>query len=109
MKRFKFFTEPLFQAHDGGDVYPGETFYTVLKEDYVHRGVTLPRYSIIERTISIDKRYKFKVNNDMVWYFRSESNADYLIRIWKKQDGISGGEVFHKQSDIIITFNRHEN
>lgn len=107
MKRFKFFTEPLFQAHDGGDVYPGETFYTVLKEDYVHRGVTLPRYSIIERTISIDKRYNFKSNNDMVWYFRSISNAEYLVNIWKRDDRMTlGGENMHYNSDITITFNR---
>ena len=87
MRDFKFFVFPLFEAHDGGDVYAGNTFYTVLKEDYTDpRGKVFPKYTIIKRNISIEKRFKFKVNNDMVWYFRSKNNAQYLIREWKRQD-----------------------
>ena len=108
MRTFKFLRTPLFTAHDGGDVYAGERFYTVLKEAYIHRGVTLPKYTIIARTISIDKRHKFKANIHKVWYFRSESNARYLIRQWKRQDKFyaGGGENMHHNSDIRITFNR---
>lgn len=94
MRPFKFFVSPLFTAHDGGDVYPGERFYTVLKENYIDsRERTHLKYKIIERSISMKNRFKFKVNNDMVWYFRSKNNAEYLIREWKRQDIGYGGMI----------------
>jgi|LakMenEpi03Aug12_release.lakeMendotaPanAssembly.Ray.scaffolds.fasta_scaffold212126_1 hypothetical protein len=107
MRQFKFLVEPLLNAHDGGDIYPGQEFYTVNKEELHLRERPTPKYSIVRRVVPFKYRHKFKPDHDILWYFRSKSNAEYLINIWKRDDRMtSGGESMHYNSDITITFNR---
>jgi hypothetical protein len=106
MRPFKFFRTPLLTTHDGGDVYCGQYFYSMNKEDIVLPGKTTPKYSIVQRCIHPIYKDKFKPDHDLLWYFRSKHNAEYLRDIWIRQDNESGGEVFNRLSDMTITFNR---
>lgn len=85
MKSFKFLRTPLFTAHDGGEVYPGDYFYTMNKEAM---GETIPKYTIVSRCIHPKFAYTWKPDHDKLWYFRSMSNAVYLRDIWVRQDRI---------------------
>jgi hypothetical protein len=108
MKPFKFLRTPLFTAHDGGDVYAGEHFYTMNKEEFPSvNGGTIPKYTIVTRCIHPKFKDKFKPDHEVLWYFRSIQNAVYLRTIWEREDRMtSGGENMHHNSDITITFNR---
>ena len=109
MRPFKFLRTPLFTAHDGGDVYVGEVFYTMNKEELqsVVPGRIIPKYTIVTRCIHPKYKNRFKPDYDSLWYFRSESNANYLKDIWEWQDNqTNGGEIFNEQADIRIIFNR---
>lgn len=104
---FKFLRRPIIKAHDGGYIYAGEVFYSMNKEEFpsIKPGKMIPKYTIIRRCV----RYLsiFKPDYEALWYFRSEMNAEYLKRLWERQDRmIEGGEIFNYQSDITITFNR---
>jgi hypothetical protein len=85
MKTFKFLRTPLFTAHDGGDVYPGEYFYTMNKEVM---GESIPKYTIVRRRIHPKFENTWKPDHDKLWYFRSMNNAVYLKGIWEREDQI---------------------
>ena len=109
MRPFKFLRNPIAIAHDGGDIYAGEVFYTMNKEDMesIKPGRIIPKYTIVRRMVG--KKYEdvFKPDYNSLWYFRSESNAEYLKDIWEWQDNqTNGGEIFNHQADIRIRFNR---
>ena len=109
MRPFKFLRTPLFTSHDGGDVYAGEVFYTMNKEDFqsVVPGRIIPKYTIVTRCIHPKYKDRFKPDHNTLWYFRSKSNAEYLKRIWERDDRMTlGGENMYHNSDITITFNR---
>lgn len=110
MKTFKFLNPPLLQAHDGGDIYCDDTFYSVNKRDYTSvSGRIIPKYTIVLRTVSSKFRNKFVPDHDLLWYFRVKSNAEWLIEHWKREDRkktLSSGEHWNGVSDIIITFTR---
>lgn len=112
MKDFKFLHNPIATAHDGGDIYAGQTFYTMNKEEMVRytymgeRKVT-PKYSIVNRYIPRIYEDKFKPDYETLWYFRSKQNAEYLKTLWEREDqSLKTGEIFHQQADISIRFNR---
>ncbi len=89
MRPFKFLNYAIVKAHDGGDIFAGDIFYTVNKEDIVTPRKTTPKYTIVQRTIHESDKKKFKPDHNLLWYFRSKSNAEYLVDIWKRQDKIS--------------------
>jgi hypothetical protein len=88
MKPFKFLVNPLLTAHDGGEIYCGDIFYSMNKEDLpsVVSGRIIPKYSIVMRCIHPIYRDKFKPDHDTLWYFRSKVNAEWIRDIWKRQD-----------------------
>lgn len=97
MKPFKFLRSPLFTAHDGGDVYPGEYFFSMNKEEMesaTRPGEMIPKYTIVQRCIHPKYKNVFKPDYDKLWYFRSESNANYLKDIWERQDNQTNGEKY---------------
>ena len=110
MKPFKFLRSPLFTAHDGGDVYAGEYFYSMNKEEMesvTRPGEMIPKYTIVRRCVHPIYKDVFKPDHTKLWYFKSESNAEYLKDIWEWQDNqTNGGEIFNEQADIRISFNR---
>jgi hypothetical protein len=91
MRDFKFFNSVLLKGHDGHDICVGERFYTVNKEDMVslRNNRTIPKYTIVERIILKEFERKFKPDHEALWYFKSKQNAEWLIRIWKRQDEFS--------------------
>jgi hypothetical protein len=101
IKPFKFLRSPLLRTHDGHDLYPGEYFYSMNKEDIVTDRKVTPKYSIVQRCIHPIYKDVFKPDHDLLWYFSSKSSAEWLRDIWMRQDG---GEVFHRTSDITISF-----
>ena len=109
MREFKFLRNPIAKAHDGGYIYPGEYFYTMNKEEIVNytymgeRRVT-PKYKIVQRYIHPIHKDKFKPDYELLWYFRSKQNAEYLKGIWERQDRET--DLFHRLSDFSIAFNR---
>lgn len=112
MREFKFLKNPIAKAHDGGYIYAGQWFYTMNKEEIVRytymgeRKVT-PKYTIVTRFISKVHEDRFKPDYDELWYFRSKYNAEYLKTLWENDDRIQeAGEIFYKQSDILVRFNR---
>ena len=112
MRPFKFLRNPIITAHDGGYIFVREFFYTMNKEEIVkytymgERKVT-PKYTIVSRYIHPMNEHRFKPDYESLWYFRSRENAEYLKTIWEREDeSLKTGETFHKQSDIIVTFNR---
>ena len=87
MKPFKFLRCPIATSHDGGDIYAGEVFYTMNKEEFQSiSGRPIPKYTIVRRIVSKKFEGVFKPDYNSLWYFRSESNANYLKDIWKWQD-----------------------
>jgi len=92
MKTFKFFNKVLVIAHDGGDIHCDELFYTVAKKDY---WITFPngakrrlvqKYTIATGYIDSEFRDVFRPDHEVLWYFRSKHNAEYLIDKWKRYD-----------------------
>ena len=106
MRPFKFLRCPLTEAHDGGLIFAGEEFYTMNKEEMVSiSGRILPKYIIVKRMVSKKFETKFKPDHEVLWYFRSKSNAEWLKTIWTQEDNrLSGGEAFRRMSDMLITF-----
>jgi hypothetical protein len=104
MKPFKFLTNPLLYTHDGHSVFVGDIFYSVNKEDIISfKGNVVPKYTISTRQIQLKHKDIFKPDHDLLWYFKSRSNAEWLIDIWKKQDD---GILFYNTADITLTFRR---
>lgn len=112
MKSFKFLNPPLLKAHDGGNIYCDDIFYSVNKEAYTSfTGRIIPKYTIVLRTVSSKFRNKFVPDHDLLWYFRSKSNAEWVTKHWMREDEqienrLSGGEILNTISDITITFSR---
>lgn len=108
MRPFKFLRCPLTEAHDGGLIFAGEEFYTMNKEEMVSiSGRILPKYIIVKRIIPKKFESKFKPDHEVLWYFRSKSNAEWLRERWIREDNqLEGGEVFHGMSNTVITFSR---
>ena len=108
MKSFKFLTPaPLVHSHDGYPIYAGDLFYSVAKENitltYLNgREKVIQKYGIATRWISKVDKNRFRPNHELFWYFKSKSNAEWLIEHWKRDDGIA----FHGQADITLTFRR---
>ncbi len=87
MREFKFFSNHIAIAHDGGYIFAGEHFYTMNKEEILSvSGEIIPKYIIVKRIISKKFKDKFKPDYKKLWYFRSQSNAEYLKSLWLKQD-----------------------
>ena len=108
MRPFKFFSCHIAIAHDGGHIYAGEVFYTMNKEEFQSiSGRIIPKYTIVTRCVHPKYKDVFKPDHTKLWYFKSESNANYLKDIWEWQDKqTNGGEIFNEQADIRIIFNR---
>lgn len=105
MQKFKFLRDPLLFAHDGGEIYSGEYFYSMNKEDMesvIRPGRIIPKYTIVTRCIHPIYKDKFKPDHELLWYFRSKINAERLREIWIGQDQ----QEFHRNADITITFSR---
>lgn len=96
------------EAHDGGLIYCGQEFFTMNKEDFpsIKPGRIIPKYTIVRRIVSPQFQKTFKPDHEGLWYFRSRENAEYLKRIWERDDMTGGGETFHNDSDITVRFNR---
>jgi hypothetical protein len=109
MKPFKFLNSPLLKCHDGPNVYTGEWFYSVNKVDRSSSsGIPIPKYTIVPRRVLHKDRYKFTPDHERLWYFKSRNSADWLIKMWRKQDEqMSGGEDMYRFSNTIITLNKH--
>jgi len=106
MKPFKFFVDPLLYSHEGRPIFVGEMFYSVNKEDMpslAKPGKIIPKYTIVQRCVHPIYKDVFKPDHDTLWYFKSKSNAEWLIEHWKRQDD---GILFHNNADIILTFTR---
>lgn len=89
MRELKFLTNPLIKAHDGGYINAGEYFYSMNKEEMP--SVCNPRnpiakYTIVRRRIDPSFKNHFKPDYDALWYFRSKESAEYLKRIWMRED-----------------------
>lgn len=110
MTPFKFLRNPIIKAHDGGNIYAGETFFTMNKEEYesVRPGRIIAKYTIVRRYVPKKYQDVFKPDYNALWYFRSKQNAEYLRTLWENDDRIqeADGEIFHRQSDITLTFSR---
>jgi hypothetical protein len=108
MKPFKFLNPPLMKTHDGHLLFAGEEFYSVNKEDYVsYTGRTIAKYTAVKRIVPLKFRDKFIPDHDLLWYFKSKHNMEYLINTWKGLDELEEeGNSLHRNSDIIITFSR---
>jgi hypothetical protein len=106
LRPFKFLRCPLTETHDGGLIYAGDIFYTMNKVEIVSvSGRIIPKYVIVRRCIPKKFQEKFKPDHEVLWYFRSRSNAEWLKTIWTREDNqLSGGEAFHRMSDMLITF-----
>ena len=108
ISNFKFLTPaPLVHSHDGYPIYAGELFYSVAKHDYDVRYAdgsekTIPKYNIVMRFVDERDKDRFRPDHNKLWYFKSKSNAEWLIGHWKSDDGIA----FHGQADITLTFGR---
>jgi hypothetical protein len=51
--------------------------------------------------------HRFKPDYESLWYFRSRENAEYLKTLWEREDeSLKTGEIFYKQSDILVRFER---
>ena len=73
------------------------------KEDIVSfKGNIVKKYTICTRQIQPKHKDIFKPDHDLLWYFKSKSNAEWLIDIWKRDDGI----LFYNTADITLTFTR---
>ena len=110
IKPFNFLRCPLLRTHDGHDLYPGEYFYSMNKEEMesvTRPGEMIPKYTIVQRCIHPIYKDVFKPDHTKLWYFKSKSNAEYLKRIWERDDRMTlGGEVFHRQSNTTIRYDR---
>jgi hypothetical protein len=89
MKDFKFLKNPLIHTHDGEQIYAGDVFYSMNKEDMesvLRPGTFIPKYTIVRRRV--DPKYKdvFKPDHEVLWYFRSKNNAEWLKEVWIRQD-----------------------
>lgn len=115
VSQFKFLRCPIATAHDGGVIYVGEYFYTMNKEEFPSvSGVAIPKYTIVTRWVHPKNEDKFKPDYEVLWYFRSKQNAEYLKRLWEDEDEYvrlhdsnirtGGGERIYHESDFTITF-----
>jgi len=87
IRPFKFLESPLLYSHEGTPIFVGDIFYSVNKKDIVSfKGNICKKYSIVTRQIQSIHKDIFKPDHDVLWYFRSKSNAEWLIEIWKRQD-----------------------
>lgn len=88
IKDFKFLSTVLLKSHDGHDIYPDEWFYTVNKEQMISPrfGRVIPKYTIVQRIVVGKFKYRFKPDHDVLWYFKSRHNAEWLIDVWKRHD-----------------------
>ena len=103
IKPFKFLQSPLLYSHEGNPIFVGDVFYSVNKEDIVSfKGNIVKKYTICTRQIQPKHKDIFKPDHDLLWYFKSKSNAEWLIDIWKRDDGI----LFYNTADITLTFTR---
>lgn len=107
---FKFLNPPLLRSHDGHEIYAGEWFFSVNKNDMesvTNPGTFIPKYTIVRRRVDPIYKNVFKPDHETLWYFKSESNAEWLINIWKRQDErLGGGESIYFLSNTITTLNR---
>jgi len=83
---FKFLNYPIVKSHEGIDIFAGEEFYTVNKEDIHTARKTTKKYTIVARCVSEEAKHKFKPDTELLWYFKSKSAAEWYVAIWKAQD-----------------------
>lgn len=88
IKPFKFLSTVLLKSHDGHNIYADEWFYTVNKEQMISPrfGRVIPKYTIVQRIVVGKFKYRFKPDHDVLWYFKSRHNAEWLIDVWKRYD-----------------------
>jgi hypothetical protein len=89
MRPFKFLRTPLFTAHDGGEIYAGDVFYSMNKEDMesvLRPGTFIPKYTIVRRRVDPIYKDVFKPDHEVLWYFRSKDSAEWLKEVWIRQD-----------------------
>lgn len=89
MKPFRFLNPPILFTHDGHEVFAGELFFSVSKEDRVSllgTGNIIPKYSVATRYIVPSDKAKFKPDDEYLWYFKYKTNADWYVNQWKKEE-----------------------
>lgn len=108
MKLFKFLNSPIAIAHDGGQIYAGDVFYTMNKQEIpsIKPNQIIPKYTIVRRFVSKQYEDVFKPDYETLWYFRSRQNAEYLKTIWITQDLPPYPHTFLEQADLILRFTR---
>jgi len=87
IRPFKFLLSPLLYSHEGTPIFANDVFYSVNKEDIVSfKGNIVKKYSIVMRQIQPIHEDIFKPDHDVLWYFRSKSNAEWMVEHWKRED-----------------------
>jgi hypothetical protein len=89
MKDFKFLKNPLIHTHDGAQIYAGDVFYSMNKEDMesvLRPGTIIPKYTIVRRRVDPKFKDVFKPDHEALWYFRSKDSAEWLKEVWIRQD-----------------------
>ena len=107
MKTFKFLTNPLLVTIDGKEIYPSTYFYSMNKQDIILPNKITPKYTIVIRCIHPIYKDVFKPDYDTLLYFSTKESAEfYKSRLIHWDEHVSGGEVFHNNADITLTFRR---
>jgi hypothetical protein len=107
MKTFKFLTNPLLVTIDGKEIYTGTYFYSMNKQDIILPNKITPKYTIVIRCIHPIYKDVFKPDYDTLLYFSTKESAEfYKSRLIHWDEHVLGGEVFHKNADITLTFRR---
>lgn len=107
MKTFKFLTNPLLVTIDGKEIYPSTYFYSMNKQDIILPEKTTPKYTIVTRCVHPIYKDVFKPDYDTLLYFSTKESAEfYKSRLIHWDEHVLGGEVFHNNADITLTFRR---
>jgi hypothetical protein len=79
MRPFKFLTNPIAYTYNNEQIWAGEIFYTMNKEEIISiSGEVLPKYIIIKRYVSKTHQDRFKPDYDKLFYFKSRYDAEML-------------------------------
>jgi hypothetical protein len=107
IRPFKFLKNPLLITVDGKSIYPNILFYSMNKQDIILPNKITPKYTIVIRCIDPIYEDVFKPDYDTLLYFSTRESAEfYKSRLIHWDEHVVGGEVFHEQSDLTLTFRR---
>jgi hypothetical protein len=107
IKEFKFLRNPLLVTVDGKSIYPNILFYSMNKEDIILPRKITPKYTIVTRCIHPIYKDVFKPDYDTLLYFSTKESAEFhKSRLIHWDEHVVGGETFHNNSDLTLTFRR---